>query len=314
MLSFNQSKHMQRDNQPLDPVNTTNRITEFVLLGFLNLSPLFRLVLASLLSIGYTFTLVGNFCIVWAILRDSCLSCRPMYILLGNFSGLEMCYVTTTVPRMLLDLTSPSPGTISFRACFLQFYFFFSMGTTESFLLAAMALDRYLAICHPLRYPVLMSQRFCYLLAASCWLSGFLWFLTPVALISQLCFCGPNVLNHFLCDPGPLLSLSCTPAPRTETTFYSLRLSIAIFPERSLLHALCSYTAVSAAGPWQRWPFCCGGRQKGFSTCSSHLAVVSLFYGSIMATYVVPEASGSSSKVVTCIYALMTPLLNPLIL
>ncbi|XP_048339044.1 olfactory receptor 11H12-like [Sphaerodactylus townsendi] len=170
-----------------------------------------------------------------------------------------------------------------------------------------MALDLHLAICHPPVTQCLCLRGFGHLLAASCWLSGFLWFLTPVALISQLCFCGPNVLDHFLCDPGPLLSLSCTPAPRTETTFYSLS-SIAIFG--TFLFIVCSYTAVLLAVA--KVPSA-AGRQKAFSTCSSHLAVVSLFYGSIMATYVVPEASGSSSKVVTCIYALMTPLLNPLI-
>ncbi|XP_054850132.1 olfactory receptor 11H4-like [Eublepharis macularius] len=314
MSSFNQSKHvpdatviMQQGYQPLDPVNTTGLLTEFVLLGFPSLTPLFRLLLGSLLSICYTFTLVGNLCIVWAVLRDSRLSHLPVYILLGNFSGLEMCYVTTTAPRMLSDLTSPPPATISFHSCFLQFYFFFSMGTTESFFLAAMALDRYLAICHPLRYPMLMSQRFCGQLAASCWLCGFLWFLAPIALISQLRFCGPNVLDHFLCDPGPLLASSCAPAPGTEMAFYSLS-STAIFGP--FVFIVCSYVAVLRAVT--KLPSA-AGRQKAFSTCTSHMAVVGLFYGSIMVTYVVPEASGGGNKVVTLFYAVVTPLLNPLI-
>nr|XP_056720166.1 olfactory receptor 11G2-like [Euleptes europaea] len=294
-------------HQPWDLVNTTSWVTDFVLLGFPSLPPLFRLLLGCLLSVCYTFTLVGNLCIVWAVLRDSCIGRLPMYILLGNFSGLEMCYVTTTAPRMLWDLTSPPPGTISFHGCFLQFYFFFSMGTTESFFLAAMALDRYLAICHPLRYPMLMSQRFCCALAASCWLAGFVWFLAPITLISQLHFCGPNVLDHFVCDPGPLLSLSCTPAPGTEMAFYSLS-SIAIFGP--FLFIVCSYAAVVQAVT--KLPSA-AGKRKAFSTCSSHVAVVSLFYGSIMVTYVVPEASGGGNKVVTFFYAVVTPLLNPLI-
>ncbi|XP_078234551.1 olfactory receptor 11G2-like [Pogona vitticeps] len=230
-----------------------------------------------------------------------------MYILLGSFSGLEMCYVTTSSPRMLSDLRSPLPAVISFQGCFLQFYFFFSMGTTESFLLAAMALDRYLAICHPLHYPLLMSPQFCYILAASCWVCGFLWFLVPIVLISQLCFCGPKLLDHFLCDPGPLLASSCSPAPGTELAFYSLS-SIAIFGP--FLFIVASYTTVLRAV--MRLPSV-ARRKKAFSTCTSHLAVVSLFYGSIMATYVVPEASGGSNKMVTLFYSVVTPLLNPLI-
>ncbi|KAJ7313026.1 hypothetical protein JRQ81_004289 [Phrynocephalus forsythii] len=231
----------------------------------------------------------------------------PMYILLGSFSGLEMCYVTTSCPRMLSDLASPAPVTISFQGCFLQFYFFFSMGTTESFLLAAMALDRYLAICHPLRYPVLMSPQFCCGLAAFCWFCGFLWFLVPIVLISRLRFCGSKHLDHFLCDPGPLLASSCSPAPGTELAFYSLS-SIAIFGP--FLFIVTSYIMVLQAV--MRLPSV-ARRKKAFSTCTSHLAVVSLFYGSIMVTYVVPEASGGSNKIVTLFYSVVTPLLNPLI-
>ncbi|XP_015677494.1 olfactory receptor 11G2-like [Protobothrops mucrosquamatus] len=307
MSSWDASEPVQQRHHPLDQVNHTRVMTGFVLLGFPSLSPSFQLLLCSLLSICYAFTLVGNLCIVWAVLLDSRLSRLPMYILLGNFSGLEMCYVTTTVPRMLFDLASPLPGVISFHGCFLQFYFFFSMGTTESFLLAAMALDRYLAICHPLRYPLLMSQRFCCILAASCWASGFLWFLAPIILISQLHFCGSNVLDHFICDPGPLLASSCTPAPGTELAFYSLS-SIAIFGV--FLFIVCSYATLL----WtvMRLPSNTG-RRKAFSTCTSHAIVVSLFYGSIMVTYVVPEASGGSNKVVTLFYSVLTPLLNPLI-
>ncbi|XP_053114930.1 olfactory receptor 11G2-like [Hemicordylus capensis] len=294
-------------HHPSEQANSTDLVTEFVLLGFPSLSPLFRLLLCSLLSICYAFTLVGNLCIMWTVLRDSRLSHLPMYILLGNFSGLEMCYVSATAPRMLSDLASPPPSTISFHGCFLQFYFFFSMGTTESFLLAAMALDRYLAICHPLRYPILMSRRSCCILAASSWVSGFLWFLGPIALISQLRFCGSNILDHFICDPGPLLASSCTPAPGTEIAFYSLS-STAIFGP--FLFIVCSYTTILRVV--LRLPSA-AGRQKAFSTCTSHMAVVGLFYGSIMATYVAPEASGGSNKVVTLFYAVVTPLLNPVI-
>nr|XP_034992789.1 LOW QUALITY PROTEIN: olfactory receptor 11H6-like [Zootoca vivipara] len=291
----------------MDLANTTGqKVTEFVLLGFPSLSPTLRLILCSFLSASYAFTLLGNLSILWAVLRDTHLSRMPMYILLGNFSGLEMCYVTSTVPRMLIDMAFP-PGIISFRDCFFQFYFFFSMGATECLCLSSMALDRYLAICHPLRYPMLMSPQFCSTLSACCWISGFLWFLVPIVLISQLPFCGPNILDHFVCDPGPLLAVSCRPAPLTQMSCYVLS-SLIIFA--TFLFIVASYGTVlqkvlklpSAAG-----------RRKAFSTCTSHLAVVSLFYGSVMVTYVNPESSGGSNKAVTLFYSVVTPLLNPLI-
>ncbi|XP_066486962.1 olfactory receptor 11H4-like [Tiliqua scincoides] len=306
MSSLDLSLHAQEGHR-LDQANSSNLVNEFILLGFPSLSNFSRLFLCSLLSTCYAFTLMGNLCIVWAVLRDSHLSHLPMYILLGNFSGLEMCYVTTTAPRMLSDLASQLPSPISFHGCFLQFYFFFSMGTTESFLLAIMALDRYLAICHPLRYPLLMSQQSCCVLATSCWLSGFLWFLAPIALISQLRFCGSNILDHFVCDPGPLLASSCTPAIGTEMAFYSLS-STAIFGP--FLFIVCSY--ITILHTVLKLPSA-SGKKKAFSTCTSHMAVVSLFYGSIMATYVAPEASGGSNKFVTLFYSVITPLFNPLI-
>uniref|UniRef100_A0A8C3HA27 Olfactory receptor n=1 Tax=Chrysemys picta bellii TaxID=8478 RepID=A0A8C3HA27_CHRPI len=281
-------------------------LLRFILLGFESMDWESRTFLCALLSSAYTGTLAGNLCILWAVLRDPRLQRLPMYILLGNFSWLEISYVTTTVPRMLSDLMSPGVP-ISFPACFMQFYFFLSMGATECLFLAAMALDRYLAICHPLRYPVLMSPHSCWVLASSCWLIGFLWFIVPVTLISQLSFCGTNTLDHFVCDPAPLLAASCTPAPQAEHSCYALS-SLIIFA--TILFILASYGLVIRAV--LRLP-AGAGRHKAFSTCSSHLAVVGLFYGSGMVNYVNPAASGASGKVVTLFYTVGTPLLNPLI-
>ncbi|XP_067416387.1 olfactory receptor 11G2-like [Emydura macquarii macquarii] len=290
----------------MNPANGTSPVTKFILLGFPSLSRLDRDLACSLLSFIYAGTLAGNLSIVWTVLRDPRLQRLPMYILLGNFAWLEICYVTSTVPRMLFDLMNPGVP-ISFHACFVQFYFFFSTGGTECLFLAAMALDRYLAICHPLRYPILMSPHSSWLLAASCWLLGFLWFIGPVALISQLSFCGPNTLDHFICDPDPLLAASCTPAPWTEQTF-STTSSLQLFI--TVLFILTSYGLVIRAV--LRLP-AGSGRQKAFSTCTSHLAVVGLFYGSVMVIYVNPATSGSSGKVVTLFYTVVTPFLNPLI-
>ncbi|XP_067409594.1 olfactory receptor 11H6-like [Emydura macquarii macquarii] len=284
----------------MNPANGTSSVTKFILLGFPSLSRLGRDLTCALLSFIYAGTLAGNLSIVWAVLRDPRLQDLPMYILLGNFAWLEVGYVTTTVPRMLFDLMNPGVP-ISFHACFVQFYVLFSMGTTECFLLAAMALDRYLAICHPLRYPILMSPQSSWLLVASCWLVGFLWFIGPVALISQLSFCGPNTLDYFVCDPGPLLAASCAPAPWTEQTFYTTSYLLLF---TTFLFILTSYGLVIRAV--LRLP-AGAGRHKAFSTCISHLAIVGLYYGSLLGTSV------TSGKVVTLFYMVGTPFLNPLI-
>ncbi|XP_067397678.1 olfactory receptor 11G2-like [Emydura macquarii macquarii] len=284
----------------MNPANGTSSVTKFILLGFPSLSQLGRDLTCALLSFIYAGTLAGNLSTVWAVLRDPRLQQLPMYILLGNFAWLEVGYITTTVPRMLFDLMNPDVP-ISFHACFMQFYIFFSMGTTECFLLAAMALDRYLAICHPLRYPVLMSPHRSWLLVASCWLTGFLWFIGPVALISQLSFCGPNTLDYFVCDPDPLLAASCAPAPWTEQTYSTMNYLIIFI---TFLFILSSYGLVIRAV--LRLP--AGARRhKAFSTCTSHLAIVGLFYGSLLGDSV------TSGKVVTLFYMVGTPFLNPLI-
>ncbi|XP_014428726.2 olfactory receptor 11G2-like [Pelodiscus sinensis] len=290
----------------MNPANGTAPVTQFLLLGFPSLGRQSRELLCALLSLAYAATVVGNFCIVWAVLQDPRLQRLPMYILLGSFSWLEICYVTATAPRMLCDLLHPGLP-ISFHACFLQFYFFFSTGATECLLLAAMGLDRYLAICQPLRYPVLMSPPLCWTMVASCWLTGFLWYIAPISLMSRLSFCSPYTLDHFVCDPAPLWAATCSPAPRTEQ-FYSTMSSLMIVT--TFLSILASYGLVIRAV--LRLPSG-AGRHKAFSTCTSHLAVVGLFWGSIMVTYVIPTASGTSGKVVTLFYTVGTPLLNPLI-
>ncbi|XP_039357763.1 olfactory receptor 11G2-like [Mauremys reevesii] len=150
----------------INPTNGTIPMSKFILLGFSSLGQLSHNLLCALLSVAYTGTLAGNLCILWAVLQDPHLQRLPMYILLGNFSWLEICYVTATVPRMLSDLVSPGIP-ISFQACFVQFYFTFSMGATECFFLAAMAFDRYLAICQPLRYETIMNRGACVQMAAS---------------------------------------------------------------------------------------------------------------------------------------------------
>ena len=281
-------------------------VHEFILLGF-PCSREIQVILFTFFSIIYLLTLMGNGAIICAVCWDQHLH-TPMYILLGNFAFLEIWYVNSTVPNTLINFLSESKA-ISFTGCFLQLYFFFSMGSTECFFLSAMSFDRYFAICHPLHYATIMTGRRCFSLVIACWVCGFLWYLVPVILISQLPFCGPNSIDHFVCDSGPLLTLSCAPAPMSRLTSYTLSSLIILL---SFLFILISYALVLLAV--LRLPSA-SSRQKAFSTCGSHLAVVLLFYGTIMVMHVSPGSSHFTSlpKILTLFYAMVTPLINPLI-
>ena len=286
--------------------NTSNTITGFILLGF----PCPRegqILLFVLFSALYLLTLMGNGSIICAVCWDQRLH-TPMYILLANFSFLEIWYVTSTVPNMLANFLSDNKF-ISFSGCILQFYFFFSLGSTECFFLAIMAFDRYLAICWPLHYPTLMTGHLCANLVISCWVLGFLWFLIPIIIISQMSFCGSRIIDHFLCDPGPLLALTCTRVPVIELTSSTLSSLLLFIP---FLFTMVSYALVLQAV--LKFPSS-AGRRKAFSTCGSHLTVVSLFYGSVMVMYVSPtsEHDAGMQKIVTLFYSVVTPLINPVI-
>ncbi|XP_074182801.1 olfactory receptor 11G2 isoform X1 [Rhinolophus sinicus] len=281
-------------------------ITGFILLGFPG-SREKRVLLFVLFSVVYFLTLMGNSSIICAVRWDQRLH-TPMYILLANFSFLEICYVTSTVPNMLANLLSDTK-VISFSGCFLQFYFFFSLGSTECFFLTVMAFDRYFAICRPLHYPTLMTRHICTNLIVSCWVLGFLWFPVPIIIISQMSFCGSRIIDHFLCDPGPLLALTCSRVPIMElywTIIISMLLFIPIFS------IMVSYTLVLRAV--LRVPSA-AGRKKAFSTCGSHLAVVTLFYSSVMVMYLSPtsEHEAGMQKLVTLFYSVGTPFINPVI-
>ncbi|XP_006883149.1 PREDICTED: olfactory receptor 11H7-like [Elephantulus edwardii] len=283
-----------------------NTVTKFILLGFPGGQEM-QIFYFSLFFGVYVFTIIGNGIIVCAVKWDQQLH-TPMYILLGNFAFLEIWYITSTVPSMLANFLSETK-TISFVGCFLQLYFFTSLGTTETYFLCIMAYDRYLAICRPLHYPTIMTLQLCYILMSLCWVFGFLSYSVSTVQLSQLSFCGPYIIDHFLCDMDPLMALSCAPAPITEIIFYVLSSLIIIL---TLLYILGSYTLLlrvvlkvpSAAG-----------RQKAFSTCGSHLTVVCFFFGALLAMYVSPMSDNVADiqKIITLFYSVVTPFLNPLI-
>ena len=286
--------------------SVTANFHEFILLGFL-CSQEIEILLFVFFSIIYILTLLGNSAIICAVWWDQQLH-TPMYILLANFSFLEICYINSNVPSMLFNFLSKTK-TISYHGCILQFYIFLSLCATELFFLALMAFDRYVAICRPLHYPTIMTRKVCGTLVSASWVGGFLRLVTPAALISQVPFCGSNVIDHYLCDLGAMLAISCVPVPKTALTCSTFSAVITFI---TLFYILVSYTLVLRAviqvpkGP---------SRRKAFSTCTSHLIVVFLFYGSVTVMYVSPGVASQPGlqKFLTMLYSIATPLLNPLI-
>ncbi|XP_038226680.2 olfactory receptor 6N1-like [Dermochelys coriacea] len=281
-------------------------ITEFLLLGFSELPDL-QILLFLIFLVIYMATVSGNTLIVVLIVADQHLH-TPMYFFLGNLSCLETCYTSTILPRVLASLLT-GDKTISVSGCITQLYFFGSLAGTECCLLATMSYDRYLAICKPLHYSTLMNTRFCLQLAAGSWLNGFLALTIFVLFLSQLIFCGPNEMDYFYCDPMPLIKLSCSDTHLVILLDFIL---VSVFTLPPFLLTLTSYICIITT--ILRIPSITG-RQKAFSTCSSHLIVVTIFYGTIMIVYLLPkhDTLKDLNKVVSLCYTVLTPLLNPLI-
>ena len=227
-------------------------ISEFVLVGFPTY-PWLQVLLFFLFLITYLFVLLENVVIILTIWVTGSLH-KPMYYFLGTMSFLETWYISVTVPKMLAGFLL-CPNTISFLGCMTQLYFFTSLACTECVLLAAMAYDHYVAICWPLRYPVMMTTEFCVQLTISSWLSGFTVSLAKVYFISQVSFCGNNILNHFFCDVSPILKLACMDLSMTEMVDFVLAIIILVFP---LSATVLSYAFIvsailhipSATGQW----------------------------------------------------------------
>ena len=279
---------------------------EFLLLGMGNVASL-QTPLFFLLLLIYSVTMVGNILIFVLVVVDRHLH-TPMYFFLGNLSSLETCYSSTILPRLLASLLN-GDRIISAHSCMAQFYLFGCFATTECYLLATMSYDRYLAICQPLLYASLMTWKVCLKLVAASWLGGLLISVVTTSFISHQSFCGPKAIDHFFCDFTPLLELACTDV----TMFTPIALIIAlldlVFP---FLFTLGSYVLIIAAILRISSRI---GRQKAFSTCSSHLTVVTIFYGTLIIVYLLPRTAPlrQLNKVVSFFYTILTPLVNPLI-
>ncbi|XP_075720500.1 olfactory receptor 6B1-like [Rhinoderma darwinii] len=286
--------------------NETKSISTFVLLGFPTSRPVQILLFLIFLFI-YLLTIMENLLIIILICTNSKLH-KPMYYFLGHLSFLETWYVTVTVPK-LLSIFAVESREISLTGCMLQLYFFIALVCTECVLLTVMAFDRYVAICNPFRYVTIMNSNFCALLALGSWFTGFLISLIKVYYISRVTFCNSDVINHFYCDISPILNLACTNMKLAELVDFALALLILLVP---LLLTFVSYSCILntvISIPTS------SGRQKAFSTCTSHLVVVVTFYTATLFMYARPNRARSVNynKLVSVIYTVITPLLNPMI-
>lgn len=289
-------------------MNTTNkpRIKEFIIEGFSDVREI-QLTLFTIFLVMYILTFTQHAAIIIVINLD-CHLHTPMYFYLNNLSFLEISYVTVTVPKMLSGLLTRIK-TISIHACFFQLYIFFALGSTECFLLTAMAYDRYLAICSPLHYNGIMNKHACSKFAGGCWTAGILSPLIPTIFVFRLPFCGSNIINHFFCDAPPLLKLSCQNINTIEVINFILGSLILL---TSLLLTMVSY--INIISTILKIPTA-DGRKKTFSTCASHLIIVSIFYGTTIFTYVRPRTLNALNfnKSVSLVYSVITPMINPLI-
>ncbi|XP_050773872.1 olfactory receptor 1030-like [Gopherus flavomarginatus] len=281
-------------------------VVEFILLGFGN-APELQPLLFLLFLLIYIVTMAGNILIIMLVVVDQHLH-TPMYFFLGNLACLEISYTSTILPRMLASLLTRN-GSISVKCCLVQTYFFAIIATTENLLLAAMSYDRYLAICNPLRYAALMNGRVCFQLVAGSWVYSFLVNGTLNYFLFPLTFCGSKYIDHFFCDFSPMIKLSCGDTQTLQLATFTVSTIGTLVP---LLLTLTSYiyiiTAILRIHSTR-------GRQKAFSTCSSHLIVVTILYMSVITVYVFPTSNTPKvlNKIFSLFYTVLTPMINPII-
>ncbi|XP_043441818.1 olfactory receptor 2A14-like [Prionailurus bengalensis] len=281
-------------------------VTEITLLGF-QVYPALKFFLFGLFCLFYSLTLLGNGVILGLICLDSRLH-TPMYFFLSHLAIVDMSYASNNVPKMLANLLTQR-RTISFVPCIMQTFLYLAFAHAECLILVVMSYDRLVAICNPLHYTVIMSWRVCTVLAITSWVFSFLLALVHLILILRLPFCGPHEINHFFCEILSVLKLACADTWLNQVVIFVACVFILLGP---LCLVLVSYTRILFAilriqsGE---------GRRKAFSTCSSHLCVVGLFFGSAIVMYMAPKSRHpeEQQKILSLFYSLFNPMLNPLI-
>ncbi|XP_059570061.1 olfactory receptor 2G3-like [Alligator mississippiensis] len=284
-------------------VGNQSAVDEFILLGVSD-QPWLELLLFVFILICYILTLLGNVTIIVVSRLDPRLH-TPMYFFLSNLSFLDLCYTTCLSPLLLVTLLSTRKS-ISWAGCMVQLFIALALATSECMLLAVMAYDRYAAVCHPLRYMTIMSRPLCLLVATGSWLSGLVNSLAQTVLTMQLPLCGQNHIDHFFCDQPGLFKLACVDTSFMETEVFSVSVFVLVVPVSLILvsygHIVTAVLRIRSAE----------GRRKAFNTCASHLAVVSIFFGTAIYVYLQPQ-SRNQGKIISLFYTLVTPMLNPLI-
>ncbi|XP_075128419.1 olfactory receptor 6F1-like [Leptodactylus fuscus] len=289
----------------VDDVNSTT-VTEFLILGFPGLND-YKLTFFSIILMMYSMTICENLLIISLVSTSQRLQ-SPMYFFLGHLALSDIVLITSIVPKFL-DVVIREGSTIPYLECLAQIYLYGGTVSTECFLLTAMSYDRYLAICRPLHYMSIMSVKLRYGLVISSWVISFTLVIITLVLLCDLDFCGPNIINHFFCDFVPLLELSCSDTTAVSIDMMVLSVPIILLP---FLFIIVSYVSIfiTIFGISST-----SGRQKTFSTCSSHLVVVSIYYGSMLIIYLVPFKGHllNVNKFISLVYIVLTPLLNPII-
>ncbi|XP_046504968.1 olfactory receptor 7D4-like [Equus quagga] len=282
------------------------QLSEFVLLG-LSEDPELQPLLFGVFLFMYLVTVLGNLFIILAISSDSHLH-TPMYFFLSNLSFVDICFISTIVPKMLVNIQAQS-RVISYKGCLTQVYFFMLFSVMDDFLLTVMAYDRFVAICHPLHYNVIMNPRLCGLLVLMCWFTIFWVSLLHILLMRQLTFCIGTEIPHFFCEFAQVLQLACSDTLINNIIMYVATALIGVFPLTGILFSyskiVSSLMRISSAG----------GKYKAFSTCVSHLSTVFLFYGTSLGVYLSSAVTHSShrSSIASVMYTVVTPMLNPFI-
>ncbi|XP_030042537.1 olfactory receptor 4E2-like [Microcaecilia unicolor] len=297
-------EHNVVDKMEEKVVRNETRVTQFILLG-LSSDPDLQILFFVMLLMIYLLTAVGNLLILVTIYVDPQLH-TPMYFFLSNLSFLDLGFSSVAVPKSLVNFVFQSQ-TISFSDCIAQVFFIHFFGGSESLHLVLMAYDRYVAICNPLRYTTIMNRRACLLLVVSTWVGGLMHGFGQTFPAVQLPFCGPNVINHFFCDTHALTLLACS------RTFFSETADIinsGILALSSFVVLFVSYTYIISTILKIR---SAEGRQKAFSTCASHLLVVTLYFGPLVFIYMRPSVTFAGDKLISGFYTIITPVLNPFI-